>query len=381
MSVRFTKREEIAANTPPGMPPGYRLPEHCRKGNNGKPCPYLGFADGLMCQYILITGESRAFHGAAEGAPTGCKPEECTHYLDEVLKAEAARPAETVPEKESKANQKKAFVIRAGLSEEQKAQVRARRDRMRILYEQGCTDEEIATSMGCSVGTVAGWRPFVGLPTQREKSKQKAVDVQRLWEKGLTDCEIAESLKTSKSTVQRLRSRMGLEANQNKERMRIDERLELYKSGLTDREIAEKQGVSIAAVAKWREIRGSPPNKAGKPGTPKDRAKKNGEAEKLESSGGALESSGTMNAADAAKNAELQPVAEVESNCAEPESADGQEYMSVSTAAELLAKIAQGWPDAKVRFEHGGLLGAISLGIDYDANGHTETVEVHLYDA
>lgn len=215
MSVRFTKREEIAANTPPGMPPGYRLPEHCRKGNNGKPCPYLGFADGLMCQYILITGESRAFHGAAEGTPTGCKPEECTHYLDQMTWTSSADKAETAPE-ERKPKRKKVDYAPPGLSRTRKAELDARRDRMRIMYEHGLSDQEIAACLGCSHQTVHNWRKRVGIPSQQERNRLKDDAVRQFWEQGLTDRAIAEHLGCGKSTVQRRRKYLGLTPNKKK---------------------------------------------------------------------------------------------------------------------------------------------------------------------
>lgn len=225
--VRFTEKLEKRRAAAKGKPPGYRMPEHCRKGNHGRPCVYRGFAGGVpVCEYGLITGESRAYHGVAAGKPQGCSLEDCTHYLDEEPRAYSTEGVSvtqgpTAAEKVPAPKRQKVYYRPPGTSEAQRNKLQARRDRMRLMYEHGMSDREIAACMAASIETVAHWRRCEGLAPQN-RNRPQMNDVRRLWEKGLYDKDIAAELRCSQSAVQRVRTGMGLVANAKRKGVQND---------------------------------------------------------------------------------------------------------------------------------------------------------------
>lgn len=105
----------------------------CKKG-----CIYYGKSTD-SCDYYLITGVRR-----------GCDPNECTRY--------------TKGQKTNTALQ--------DFNLKRTAQWNVKFKHMRILYNNGKYDKEIAEMIGCSVNTVKLWRKREGLISQKDRQKK-----------------------------------------------------------------------------------------------------------------------------------------------------------------------------------------------------------------
>lgn len=104
-----------------------------------------------------------------------------------------------------------------------------KRDQLRLLhgriaemYEQGCSDNAIATALGCSRLTVFTWRKKHNKPTHNPKHPSCAVNKQA-----------GERVPSNKKVDD-------------------DRARELYDSGLDDKEIGEVMGIAPSTIAAWR---------------------------------------------------------------------------------------------------------------------------------
>lgn len=97
------------------------------------------------CDFMLITGERR-----------GCSYNDCNRYTKVPRKNTALQDYQM----------------------KRTAQWNEKFERMRVLYNEGKFDKDIAQALGCTLNTVKRWRKREGLisQTDRQKILQKKVD-------------------------------------------------------------------------------------------------------------------------------------------------------------------------------------------------------------
>lgn len=188
----------------------------------------------------------------------------------------------------------------------------------------------------------------------------------------------------------------------NREKRSLEERMVLYKKGLTDKEIAKKQGVGDAAIWQWRKKLGLAANKPAVSGHARRReAMEANRVHKKDEERAALyregltdeeiaEKQGVKPAAVTFLAAEEWPASERKGEAATPLekmkpmfTLERTERMSVATLAELLRKVAEGWPDAEIEVVNESAdadrVTGVSLRIDYDIEGKEQLVSVLVF--
>lgn len=174
-------------------------------------CQYRGYGEAL-CDYMGVTGKPRILVSPGVG-------EECKAFLPLEGKA---------PRKQA------AMTVRMNAGERPEDQDFLRRQRqyrqMRMMYDEGMGDRQIAAEMGCSPCTVRNWRLREGLAgnTGRQRTSPEAVQERRrqmmtLWKQGLDDRQISDRMQLNVKTVRKWRRERGLESNWKKVTKHADE--------------------------------------------------------------------------------------------------------------------------------------------------------------
>lgn len=227
------------------------------------------------CKYLALTGCSRlkvvykrlGVDHVTDEVREAMRPEHCTVFVpgppirdDEVRRfavissdPERARRAEEI---RRKSQERERILRKSKKGKELKPRSEWDRGEARKLWEEGCSDGEIARRLGTSSSAVWYWRKNEGLPAV-EKSNEIAKR-EALWRQGLTDKEIAARCGITLRCVQKWRYYHKLENNRKPNETQIQARekrekmLAAWERGLTDREIAAEVGTSLQAVIGWR---------------------------------------------------------------------------------------------------------------------------------
>jgi transposase-like protein len=83
-------------------------------------------------------------------------------------------------------------------------------ERLRELWADGMTGDEIAAELGVNPGTVSRWREKLGLPERQTSLRASADRFRELWTSGATYAEIRTELGISDSTISSWRKQLGL---------------------------------------------------------------------------------------------------------------------------------------------------------------------------
>lgn len=172
-----------------------RSRERCSK------CRYRGFGENL-CDYIGMTGKPRILVSPGVG-------NDCTEFR---------------PKDGTEGRKQAAMTVRMNAGERPEDQEMMQRQRMyrqmRILYDEGMNDREIADELGKSPCSIRNWRLREGLRSNTERKRTVGAAVQErrrqmmeLWKKGLNDRQIADAMLLSPKTVRLWRREQGLRSN------------------------------------------------------------------------------------------------------------------------------------------------------------------------
>lgn len=171
------------------------------------------------------------------------------------------------------------------------------------------------------------------------------------------------------------------------------ERLALYEKGLVDREIADATGVTKDAIWLWRKKMGLPANGGVRKGVKTVEKKKKSsvmasdvtENTFTEEADAGNEGRSDAASADMQTEEEAAPAApggdigEAETAPATPRfTLDKPNQINVGVLEQLLRKVADGWPEARLEMEDGSAIDAAGLRIDYGTDGKEEDVVVVL---
>lgn len=180
---------------------------------------------------------------------------------------------------------------------------------------------------------------------------------------------------------------------------RLDVRMALWEEGFSDEEIARDQDVTPAAVAAWRKKRGLAPSSMKRREEPMEEQEKVPVAEEWrDTSVPPYEVNADDTACLDVTQADAEEITVTEetfTQTATPENTPAEalkvgsrfmlerpakpDRMRVTVMAELLTKVAKGWPEAEVTWEDGCTVAGISVTVDYGPDGGEENATVRLY--
>ena len=164
----------------------------------------------------------------------------------------------------------------------------------------------------------------------------------------------------------------------------LEIRQALYDEGMTDDEIACEQGVQPAAIRMWRCKRGLEPNQSRKKETDMKESltETNTPAAEAthplstEETMGSEKTEWDPDTRTAVRRDPFGPLPPPGS----PDFYRNGDQMSVGMLAELLRKVAAGWPGAVVKAEDGAPIRAATLQIEFGPDGEEQAVELLLHE-
>lgn len=132
-------------------------------------------------------------------------------------------------------------------------------EELKVLYNQGLSDNEIAKRFGCSRKTILRRRNELGLPVNYWMSPvwKQVEEVQKMFTKGMSGAEICKALKVSTATLAKLKKIYDIRGNYDMKMSVEDiaEAMKMAEAGYMDSEIAKKFGVTQGDICFHRKRR------------------------------------------------------------------------------------------------------------------------------
>lgn len=132
--------------------------------------------------------------------------------------------------------------------------------KMKVLYNQGLNDREIAEKLGCNRELIKDRRHEMNLPsnTWRNSIWNRVDEVKELFEDGKSSTEISKLINVSITTLSKFKKQFNIKGayDMKMSSKDIDEAMNLAKKGMMDTEIAKIFGVSSSDIAFHRKNRG-----------------------------------------------------------------------------------------------------------------------------
>lgn len=132
-------------------------------------------------------------------------------------------------------------------------------DEMKVLYEQGLSDNEIAKKLGCSRKSISRRREKLGLPINfwRAIDENKASAITQMLSNGKSGEEICKIFHISSATLVKFKKERGIHSNYEAKMSTedIDKAMKMALEGYLDTEIAKMFKVSSATIQRYRKLR------------------------------------------------------------------------------------------------------------------------------
>jgi len=133
-------------------------------------------------------------------------------------------------------------------------------DEMRVLYNLGLSDNEIANRLGCSRKSISRRRHELGLPINfwGAIDAEKAEIITRMFSEGKSGGEICRTLHLSPATVAKFKREHGIQSafEMKMSAEDIEKAMKMAEEGYMDSEIAEVFGVTAGNIQAHRKKRG-----------------------------------------------------------------------------------------------------------------------------
>lgn len=133
-------------------------------------------------------------------------------------------------------------------------------DKMKALYNQGLSDNEIAKRLGCSRKTIEKRRKKLGLPinTWWKIDANMAETITKLFEEGKSGAEICKMLNLSHTTVSKFKKDHNIHGTFDMKMSAedIEKAMKMAEEGYMDSEIAKEFGVTQGNIFNHRKVRG-----------------------------------------------------------------------------------------------------------------------------
>lgn len=133
-------------------------------------------------------------------------------------------------------------------------------DEMKVLYNQGLSDNEIAKKLGCSRKTIEKRRKKLGLPvnTWWKVDDKVSETITRLFAEGKSGAEICKILNLSHSTIAKFKKKHDVQGafDMKMSTEDIEKAMQMAEDGYMDSEIAKIFNVTQGNIFNHRKVRG-----------------------------------------------------------------------------------------------------------------------------